>query len=472
MVSNGMKVGTMDVTAELLLETMAEGVLVLTPEGDIGLWNAAMTEITGYSAAEALGQPVTWLRAPGCAGAERVGSLLGSPGTPEHPACVQGCECRLVSRDGEQIPVLMNARALRDGSGLHGVLVTVVDFRPIANLRAEVASLRSRFVAGDRFEGMVGRSRPMQDVFRNIELAASSEATVLLTGESGTGKEMAAIAIHERSSRQGRAFVRVNCGALAESVLESELFGHVKGAFTGAIRDRIGRFEAADGGTLFLDEIGEVSPAMQVKLLRVLQEGEFERVGDSDTRRVDVRLLAATNRDLTAMVARREFREDLYYRLRVFPIRLPALRERPEDVPLLVETFVEALAERTGKRIAGVSAEGLAALRAYPWPGNVRELANAIEYAFVVCPEGSIELCHLPEELRGGSPVLPVPQHHPATVRKRRRRPNAAELRALLEQCDWNKAEVGRELGVSRTAVWKWMNASGIPLTPPEDPTR
>ncbi len=462
----------MDVSAELLLETMAEGVLVLTPEGEIGLWNSAMTEITGYSAEEALGKPVTWLRAPGCAGAERVGSLLGNPGTPEHPTCLYGCECRLVNREGEQVPVLMNARALRDAEVMHGVLVTVVDFRPIANLRAEVANLRNRFQAGDRFEGMVGRSRPMQDVFRNIELAASSEVTVLLTGESGTGKEMAATAIHERSSRQGRPFVRVNCGALAESVLESELFGHVKGAFTGAVRDRIGRFEAADGGTLFLDEIGEISPAMQVKLLRVLQEGEFERVGDSDTRRVDVRVLAATNRDLAAMVARREFREDLYYRLRVFPIRLPALRERPEDVPLLVESFVESLAERTGKRIAGITAEGLAALRAYPWPGNVRELANAIEYAFVVCPEGSIELQHLPEELRGGSVALPVAAAPAPVVRRRRRRPTAAQLRELLEQCDWNKAEVGRQFGVSHTAVWKWMKASGIPLAPPDSSTR
>jgi transcriptional regulator with GAF, ATPase, and Fis domain len=262
--------------------------------------------------------------------------------------------------------------------------------------------------------------------------------------------------------------VRVNCGALAESVLESELFGHVQGAFTGAVRDRIGRFEAADGGTLFLDEIGEISPAMQVKLLRVLQEGEFERVGDSTTRQVDVRLIAATNRDLAGMVAKREYREDLYYRLRVFPVRLPALRERPEDIPLLAETFVASLAERTGKRITGISGEGLMALRAYPWPGNVRELANAIEYAFVVCPEGSIELGHLPEEFRGGVPLLPlsVPVH--TVSRPRRGRPPAAALREALARCGWNKAEVGRQFGVSRTAVWKWMNAYDIPMDPPE----
>jgi PAS domain S-box-containing protein len=462
---------TLDVSAELLLETMAEGVLVLTPGGDIDLWNPAMEEMTGYDAAEALGQPVTWLRAPGCAGAERVGALLNQPGTPEHPACLNGCECRLVNREGEQIPVLMNARALRDEKGLHGILVTVVDFRPIANLQAEVANLRNRYAGGDRFEGMVGRSRVMQDVFRNIELAASSEATVLLTGESGTGKEMAATAIHELSGRQGKPFVRVNCGALAESVLESELFGHVKGAYTGAVQDRVGRFEAADGGTLFLDEIGEISPAMQVKLLRVLQEGEFERVGDSETRRVDVRVLAATNRDLQAMVQQREFREDLYYRLRVFPIRLPALRERPEDVPLLVEAFVENLAERTRKPITGVTAEAMAAMRHYPWPGNVRELANAIEYAFVVCAEGSIELGQLPEEIRTGTPMaLPLATGPaPSAPRRRRRRPSAEQLRELLEVCDWNKAEVARQVGVSRTAVWKWMNAYDLPMEPPEE---
>ena len=461
----------MDVSVELLLDTMAEGVMLLTPAGMIGLWNAAMTEITGYAPAEAIGQPITWLRAPGCAGAQRVGALLNSSGGLEQAVCVSGCECLLVNRKGEQVPVLINARALRDEKGLHGVLVTVVDFRPVASLQAEVANLRSRFADGDRFEGMVGRSRAMQEVFRNVELAASSEATVLLTGESGTGKEMAACAIHERSARRGRPFVRVNCGALAESVLESELFGHVKGAFTGAVRDRIGRFEAADEGTLFLDEIGEVSPAMQVKLLRVLQEGEFERVGDTETRRADVRLLAATNRDLQAMVAERSFREDLYYRLRVFPIRLPALREHAEDVPLLVEAFVERLSERTGKQIAGVCAEGMAALRRYPWPGNVRELANAIEYAFVVCPGGRVELGHLPEEVREGTPTLvsvPVAMPPPLVPPRRRRPPDAEELRALLAECDWNKAEVGRRLGVSRTAVWKWMRTHGIPMAAPE----
>lgn len=459
----------MDISAEWLLETMAEGVLLLTPNGDIALWNPAMAEITGYGAEEALGKPISWLRAPGCAGAERVGALLGNGGGPGRANCVQGCECRLVNRLGEEIPVLMNARALRDDQGLQGVLVTVVDFRPVASLQEEVASLRSRFAEGDRFEGMVGRSRLMQEVFRSIELAASSEATVLLTGESGTGKEMAASAIHVRSARRDRPFVRVNCGALAESVLESELFGHVQGAFTGAVRDRIGRFEAADGGTLFLDEIGEISPAMQVKLLRVLQEGEFERVGDSTTRRVDVRLVAATNRDLAGMVAKREFREDLYYRLRVFPIRMPALRERPEDIPLLAETFVASLAERTGKRIAGISGEGLGALRTYPWPGNVRELANAIEYAFVVCPEGSIALGHLPEEFRGGSPLLSVSRPARAVPRPRRGAPDPDTLREILVRCDWNKAEVGRQLGVSRTAVWKWMKAAGIPLSPSDE---
>ena len=462
--------GALDVSVELLLETMAEGVLVLTPGGDIDLWNSAMEEMTGYTAAEAIGQPVTWLRAPGCAGAERVGALLRQPGTPECPACLNGCECRLVSREGEQIPVLMNARALRDDEELHGILVTVVDFRPVASLQAEVNSLRNRYTDGDRFEGMVGHSRAMQEVFRSVELAASSEATVLLTGESGTGKEMAAAAIHERSARKGKPFVRVNCGALAESVLESELFGHVKGAFTGAVQDRIGRFEAADGGTLFLDEIGEVSAGMQVKLLRVLQEGEFERVGDTQTRHVDVRALAATNRNLQAMVQAREFREDLYYRLRVFPIRLPALRERPEDVPPLVEAFVERLAERTGKGIAGVTAEAMAAMRHYPWPGNVRELANAIEYAFVVCAEGSIELGQLPEEIRTGTPMtMPAESSVAPPVRRRRKRPSKEELLELLKVCDWNKAEVGRQVGVSRTAVWKWMNAYGIPMDPPED---
>jgi transcriptional regulator with GAF, ATPase, and Fis domain len=319
----------------------------------------------------------------------------------------------------------------------------------------------------------------MRELFRLLELAAASEVTVLLQGESGTGKELAAGAIHDMGNRRDGPLVRVNCGALPESILESELFGHVKGAFTGAHRDRVGRFEAADGGTIFLDEIGEISPATQVKLLRVLQEHTYERVGDSRPRHADVRVVAATNRDLAQEVRQGRFREDLYYRLRVFPIEMPALRERIDDIPALVQHFVAKFRRKTGRSIQGFDPQAMRAAMDYCWPGNVRELENAVEYAFVTCQGTTIELFDLPQELRRfelrrsacgdgvpdtpPAPVTPGSVNHLSVVR------DPEELTRLLEECDWNKAEVGRRLGISRTAVWKWMRRHGMPLQRPEE---
>ncbi|HEY0323454.1 MAG TPA: sigma 54-interacting transcriptional regulator [Pyrinomonadaceae bacterium] len=268
---------------------------------------------------------------------------------------------------------------------------------------------KSEYSAGDRdqrrFEQIIGQSARLEAVFEQVECVAPTDSTVLIQGETGTGKELIARAIHNISSRCGRSFIRLNCAAIPLDLLESELFGHEKGAFTGAIAQRIGRFEMADKGTLFLDEVGDIPPALQPKLLRVLQEQEFERLGSTRTRQVDVRLVAATNRDLTEMMKQNEFRSDLYYRLNIFPIRLPPLRERREDIPLLVQYFMQKYARRMGKRIETVPAATMQKLVDWSWPGNVRELQNMIERG-VILSRGFVLEIPLTELDQSAIPVL------------------------------------------------------------------
>ena len=281
-----------------------------------------------------------------------------------------------------------------------------------SRLRRETSTLRSRLEERYSFDNIVGSSPEMQRLFKSVAQIAPSRATVLVTGESGTGKELVAAAIHHHSPRAAGPFVKLHCAALAESLLESELFGHERGAFTGADRRREGRFEQANGGTLFLDEIGEISPSTQVKLLRVLQEREFERVGGTQTLHVDVRVIVATNRDLKEMVAAGKFREDLYYRLNVINLTLPSLRQRLSDVPALATHFLKRYAAENDKTVTGFTDEALAQIASYPWPGNVRELENVIERAVVLADSEVIELRHLPAELgvtsrRSGPPPIP-----------------------------------------------------------------
>ncbi|HEV8550762.1 MAG TPA: sigma-54 dependent transcriptional regulator, partial [Polyangiaceae bacterium] len=279
-------------------------------------------------------------------------------------------------------------------------------------LRREASELRHRLQERYSFDNIVGASPEMQRVFKSVSQIAPSRATVLITGESGTGKELVAAAIHHHSPRAAGPFVKLHCAALAESLLESELFGHERGAFTGADRKREGRFEQANGGTLFLDEIGEISLSTQVKLLRVLQEREFERVGGSQTLRVDVRVIAATNRDLKEMVAAGKFREDLYYRLNVINLGLPSLRQRPSDVPALALHFLKRYATENEKSVTTITDEALKQIVNYPWPGNVRELENVIERAVVLTETDAVDSKHLPPELavvsrRSGPPPVP-----------------------------------------------------------------
>ncbi len=325
--------------------------------------------------------------------------------------------------------------------------------------------------AGSPFPGLIGRSPAMERMFRLIENLEQSEATVLLTGESGTGKEVVAHAIHARSPRRAGPFVAVNCGALPGELLESELFGHVRGAFTGAVRDRVGRFEIAAGGTLFLDEVADLPLHLQVKLLRVLQERSFERVGESAPRTSDARIVAATNVDLRRAVQEGRFREDLYYRLRVVPIEIPPLRERREDIEPLATFLLARVGARQGRALR-FSPDALRLLLEHTWPGNVRELENVLEYAVAVCKGQTI----LPEDLPGevGVALSPPPaagsRAHAAAATARSNGSqraeadaiDAARIRGALEACRWRRNEAARILGVSRTTLWRRMRELGL----------
>ena len=334
-----------------------------------------------------------------------------------------------------------------------------------ARLEREVSALRRERRQRERFADVVGSAPAMERVFALMEVAAESSITVLLQGETGVGKELVARAIHRHGPRRDRPFLAVHCGALPESLLESELFGYRRGAFTGAVEDRAGLFEAAHGGTLFLDEIGETTPATQVKLLRALQEGEIRRVGDTRVRKVDVRVISATNRALTGEGAE-GFRQDLYYRLAVFPILVPPLRERREDVPALVSQLLERARRRLGKAVAGIEPAALERLAAYDWPGNVRELENEIERAVALAPSrGTIALSHLSERvfaprgagLAAGEPIGPLREARAAFERR--------YVAAALARCEGNATRAARSLGLSRQMMQRKIREYGLRAT-------
>jgi transcriptional regulator with PAS, ATPase and Fis domain len=315
-----------------------------------------------------------------------------------------------------------------------------------------VEALRREVEKSFTFEDIISSNDKMQGIFAILPDVAVSDSTILIEGESGTGKELLAKAIHNLSARCDNPLVIVNCGAIPDTLLESELFGHKAGAFTDARHDKAGRFAQAQGGTLFLDEIGDVSPALQVRLLRVLQDKKFQPLGGTETITADVRVLAATNKRLKSLVDGGKFREDLFYRIQVFRLELPALRERKEDIPLLVQHFVVRLNRLKGKDIAGLSQEALTALMSYDWPGNVRELQNAIEHAFILCHGGFIELGHLPAHFREvaltseGLPIGLTLSQIEARV-----------LKEALARNQGNKSATARELGIDKTTLWRKM---------------
>lgn len=446
--------------AELLLESMADGVFALDELGRIILWNPAMERISGYQASEVMGQGCGLLGFNRCYGRSCPTGIeecqIFSLGE------LQAKECFLRHKLGHDVPVVKSAQVVRgDQEQCLGVVETVTDLSELFKARQKAEQALFKLGEIHRLDKIIGQSHAMQQVFAAVKAAAASEATVLIQGESGTGKELVAGAIHFNSSRAEGPLVVVNCSSLPEGLLESELFGHVRGAFTGAVRGRKGRFEEAHTGTIFLDEIGEITPYIQVKLLRVLQERSIERVGESKKRELDIRIIAATNKDLGQLVEQGLFRSDFFYRLKVFPINLPPLRERREDIPLLVSFFIRQENEKTGKSIQGLTQGALRILMDYHWPGNVRELENAIEHAFVLCVNEYIDVFDLPVEIRQAKLLFPGSMSPDGPSRKR---PTKEELVDLLDDCGWNKAEVARRLGLSRTAVWKYMKKWNIPL--------
>jgi two-component system response regulator HydG len=454
--------------ASLLLESMADGVFTLNDRGIISSWNPSMERITGYCAKEAIGKSCKLLNFNRCL-SESWPTNINNCGIYEN-ARFDAEECFLRHKNGNNIPVIRSARLVKDEyKCVKGVVETVTDITELKKARRKAEDANRRLGEIYKFDNIIGKSRAMQHLFLLIKAAITSEATILLQGESGTGKELVAGAIHYNSDRYKMPFVAVSCSALSESLLESELFGHIKGSFTGAVRDRVGRFEEADGGTIFLDEIGEISPFIQIKLLRVLQEREIERVGESKKCKINIRIIAATNKDLYELVNKGHFREDLYYRLKVFPIFIPPLRKRKEDIPLLASHFITVQNKKTGKKINGVSQSAMRILMDYTWPGNVRELENAIEHAFVLCNDENIDIFDLPVEIRQIEyhPLEPKSVGRPLRSLSSRKTLSREKLLELLDECGWNKAEVARRVGLSRTAIWKYMKKWDIPLKPP-----
>jgi two-component system response regulator HydG len=356
-------------------------------------------------------------------------------------------ECERAAVPGQVVSI--SASPLLDHQGMFsGAVIVVSDETRLAGLERDLGERQ-------RFHNLIGRSERMQKIYSFIETLADLQTTVLITGESGTGKELVAEALHCRGGRSAKPLVKVNCAALSESLLESELFGHVKGAFTGAIKDRVGRFQRADGGTIFLDEIGDISPKTQLQLLRVLQEMEFERVGDSAPVRVDVRVIAATNKDLAEKVREREFREDLYYRLKVVEIAIPPLRERSEDIPQLTEHFLSKFNAKLGREVKAVSADVRKIFMEYPWPGNVRELEHTLEHACILCGTGTITREDLPSYFRdfSGAGTLDGAAGERAEI---------TEILSALEKTAGNKAKAARLLGIDRKTLYRKIDKYGI----------
>ena len=383
----------------LILDSITEGVFTVDSEFRITSFNAEAEAITGFSRQQALGHKCyEVLRASIC---QRGCALRKSLETGEPQRNVR---VTVLNPDMQAVPICVSSAVLRDAEGrmIGGVEI----FRDISEVEALRSELSGRHVFGD----MIGASAAMQEIFRLIPDVAPTDASVLIDGASGTGKELVARAIHDRSPRREKPFVCVNCGALPDTLLESELFGYERGAFTGARGSKPGRFQQADGGTLFLDEVGELSPAFQVKLLRALQEGEVQPLGGREALRVDVRTIAATNRDLRHLVKEEKLREDLYYRLCVIPIHIPPLRERREDILPLLDHYMSRLKARTGKAIHEISSAALTALYDYDYPGNVRELMNILERAFVLCHQEEIDLAHLPAEVVAAAGRKPTEQ--------------------------------------------------------------
>jgi PAS domain S-box-containing protein len=468
---------------ECLADLVEEAVAIHDENRRFYFFNRRAEDLTGYTREEAIGMDCHALFPPhGLCGGECQFKNLVNPEPPRE----RHYEVSMTTRDGDEKKIFIETKPVDVGFESTTILATFRDITEISELRWRAKRRRS-------FHGMVGISNVINEVFDIIKAASASDYPVLVEGESGTGKELVADAIHIESKRKGGPFVPVNCGALPENILESELFGHVRGAFTGAIREKKGRFELADGGTLFLDEVGELSQMFQVRLLRVLQEKQFEKVGGEKPIKVDVRIVAATNRDLREMVNQGEFREDLYFRLCVVPISLPPLRDRIEDIPVLVEQIMERVREESGKEILGVDPVGMDKLLRYHWPGNIRELINALQFASIRCRGNRIQTEHLPFDIQNDNSVFPEmngasskPDARSGTARsvyrshgartassipdaparpsedatesaQRRTKLDENSVALALDQTGGNKVKAAKLLGVGRATLYRFL---------------
>ena len=459
-----------------IVNTMTEGLMVVGPDGTIVMVNEAFEQLTAYTADEVIGRPCTLLECDACEGTMKASAHRWCKLFEEGQ--VIKCRCHLLKKDGTYISALKNASVLNDDNGAPlGAVEILTDLSELDRLDKKVELLSRQLDEEDGFHGIIGKSAEIQKVFDVLQKAAMSEAPVIVYGESGTGKELVARVIHQLGTRKDQPFVQFNCAALNESLLESELFGHIKGAFTGAYRHRQGRFEAASGGDIFLDEIGDVPLSIQVKLLRVLETKQFEHVGDHRPISVDVRIITATNKDLEELIAQKRFRDDLYFRINVFPIHLPPLRNRSEDIPLLVNTFIRRMRSRTGKKISRLTPAAMECFMEYRWPGNVRELKSALEFAFVLAEEGVIDLDHLPPKIAerrrqytapGRSPVqAAAPEKAGEKTILASNSGDPAEKKVLIEalrESKGNQSQAARILGINRVTVWNRMKKYGIDL--------
>ncbi len=448
------------------------GIFMTDRKLNITFWNNEMQRLTGIESKKALDQKLVFLKFYSINNTKREqldfrNCLTGSGANIAKTAFLE-------RSNGEQVLVFVNARFIKYETEQRLVVIITDISREITCSAASITPL----VVNEKapLQQIAGHDDKILELYRMIEMAADSMANVNISGESGTGKELVANAIHQLSARKNKPFVKVNCSALTETLLESELFGHVKGSFTGAYKDKTGKFEAAGGGTVFLDEIGEISQMIQVKLLRVIQEKTIERVGDNKPVKVDMRIITATNKNLRELVSKGLFREDLFYRLNVFPITTPPLRQRMNDIPLLAEHFITRFNTQTGKNIKGLTEDAYRVIMDYCWPGNVRELENSIEHAFVVCNKQMIDVFDLPQEIRVASLRQELcRKFDPATdtVNLLKNSSNMMDklsfrfitkeqLLNALAMNNHRRDETARQLGVSTVALWKKMKKFGI----------
>ena len=441
-----------------LIDVIHDGLMIVDHKGNIISVNKTLEDMTGFAKKDLLGQPCTSLKCDTCYYArereDKNWCILFRKGKLTKQQCV------LYRKDGSFVHILKNATVLKDKHGqTKGAVEVMTDITELMEKNVQIEAFRRELKYEHQFHGIVGNSSQMQQVFDLITNAAQSEAPVFICGESGTGKELVARAIHEESTSSNNPYVKVNCAALNESLIESELFGHVKGAFTNAYKDRKGRFESANGGSIFLDEIGDLPASTQAKLLRVLEEKIVERVGDQTPIPVQTRIISATNKDLKYLVTANEFREDLYYRINVIPIRIPPLRERSSDIPLLAENFFHKIKMSNNSSIQGISNRAMKSLMEYSWPGNVRELRSVMEYAFVTCRKTLLEPEDLPYYINNQEDKEePAPSREQEEIDQVKKK----QLLRALQEAGGNQSKAARSLGVSRMTVWKMMKKYGI----------